>query len=78
MGPDLRQLILGVVTSWQVIAITLVIIGFIILVIGASHIGEGGKRDITLIAKRNRAKKKKAPVPVPKPSKDDDLGIEEE
>ena len=76
MGPELRKLIIGVITSWQVIAVTLVIVGFYILVIGAAHIGEGGRKRFSI--KKKGGKKSKTPVPVPKPTKDDDLGIEEE
>ena len=71
---EVRQMLVEVIRSWQVIAVTIFIIFYIIIVskvaslrnIGRSR-GGGKKR-----------KPKKEKTDVPPPSADDDLGLEEE
>ena len=69
---EVRQMLVEVIRSWQVIAVTIFIIFYIIIINKVSKIQTIGRSS----SKKRKPKKEKTDVPPP--STDDDLGLEEE
>ena len=70
---EIRQMLVEVIRSWQVIAVTIFIIFYIFIINKVAKISTVARQRPP---KKRRSKKEKADVPAP--SADDDLGLEEE
>ena len=70
---EIRQMLVEVIRSWQVIAVTIFIIFYILIINKVAKISTVSRRRPP---KKRRPKKDKTDVPTP--SEDDDLGLEEE
>jgi hypothetical protein len=81
-SPEMKKVILGLLTSWQVIAVTVVLILYVFLV---NYVGSlYHRRPLSLNLGKAKAKKKKKAAPVPaaeeiteEATDDDELGLEE-
>ncbi|MDR3160096.1 MAG: hypothetical protein LBU28_00600 [Spirochaetaceae bacterium] len=78
---ELGALILGVIMSWQVIAVTVVLVFYLSLVFSVSRLSR--KRRVKKAAARSRPKKLRGPAPMPSRDEatregEDELGLEEE
>ena len=71
---EVRQLLVEVISSWQVLAVTFVLIIYFFLV---NHVARVRQRRRPSVPRRAKAKVAPADIPPP-PSDDDDLGLEED
>jgi len=75
-GAELRTLLVQVITSWQVIAVTIVIVFFVFLINSAARVREDFPSSSGPKIKKNR---KAAAAVTPEVSTDEDgLGLEED
>jgi len=72
---EIRKMLIQVISSWQVIVVTVVLILYVFLVNYVARIYHRSRRSSGLLLPK--AKPEAAP-PIPAPSESDDLGLEEE
>ncbi|MDR0473853.1 MAG: hypothetical protein LBH43_09330 [Treponema sp.] len=70
-SPELKKLLIEVLSSWQVIGVTLALIFYFFIL---NKVITYRRKDKPL--SKTEKKKKAAAAPVPEPSDDDDLGLE--
>jgi hypothetical protein len=76
---ELWDFLIKVLTSWQIILVTVVLILYFTLVSYVARLYHSSSSDFSFDSKPKKAKKEKVPVEaVPEGNDDDDLGIEEE
>ena len=73
-GDEVRKLIVSVISSWQVWAVTIALVCYIAIVKAASSIKSKGRSFRPSLPKIKLRKTKAAPVPI---AETDDLGVEE-
>ena len=76
MDLDIKELLFQVVTSWQVIFITVALVFYIFIV--NKIMRSRGRRSRSSPGPKVAVKKNDAGAPLPEPSGDNDLGLEEE
>ncbi|GHV47952.1 hypothetical protein AGMMS50268_21600 [Spirochaetia bacterium] len=78
VSDELKRLLIQVITSWQVIAVTVVLVLYFLLLFYAARTYRRRRSSATPTTK---ASKSKAPAPIGEPdvvtTDDDDLGLEE-
>ena len=75
---DFFDFLLKVITSWQIIAVTVVLIIYFSLVSHAARMYRSRRSEFSFDSKPKKKKKEKAAaVEMPESSEDEDLGLEE-
>jgi hypothetical protein len=75
---EMLSFLIKVITSWQIIVVTVVLILYFTLVSYVAQLYHVKRSDFSFDSKPKKAKKEKAPVEAVPEGDDDDLGIEEE
>jgi hypothetical protein len=75
---EIWSFLLKVITSWQIILVTVVLILYFTLVSYVARVYHPRSADFSFDSKPKKAKKEKAAVEAVPEGDDDDLGIEEE
>jgi hypothetical protein len=75
---EMVSFLIKVITSWQIIVVTVVLILYFSLVSYVARLYHSSSSDFSFDSKPKKAKKEKAPVEAVPEGDDDDLGIEEE
>ena len=74
---ELFSFLFKVITSWQIIVVTLVLIVYLNLVFYVARLYHPGRSDFSFESKPKKTKAPKAAVEIPEGSDDEDLGLEE-
>ncbi|MDR2048489.1 MAG: hypothetical protein LBP69_03465 [Treponema sp.] len=75
--PEMLKLLAGVISSWQVIAVTIVLVLYFTLVSYVARLYHG-PRAFSFTSKRKKQKTEKTPETEVNEDEGDDLGLEEE
>ena len=70
---EIRKLLLEVITSWQIIAVSVVLVIYILIINNVARIYHSGPRR----SRRRKARKKDIPA-APGPSDGDELGLDDD
>jgi len=74
---EIRALLAQVITSWQVIVVTVVLIIYIFLVNSVTKIRQRSGGDSSAKRRKKKIPKSQLPQPPDAPSDDDELGLED-
>ena len=75
---EVKNLLFQVITSWQVIAVTVVLIIYVFIVRSVARLYRGRRQRKIPILPKEKPQAASAPVPAASSGGDDDLGLEEE